>query len=345
MRVLTAIVVLAAAVASPLTLTAAHEPAAHPAAGSVFAASVPFPTNITFDDKGGLWLTSGAGGAQPSDGVWYLPSGAHTARHVAGGLHTALGLTWYQDKLYVGSISSPSAGIVTALSGFNGHGFSTRKRVLSNLPIGRHTVDTIVPGPAGRLYVGVGSTFDNKGRAGRIVSFLPNGSSRRLEATGLRNPYGLAFIPKTNTLLVSDNARDDLGAFRPPDELDAFNVTGKVVNFGFPHCYGQGGPSCARTVKPLVNFAAHASSDGLTISADGKTAYVAENGSSFPANPTGSDVQKIALSGSGASLRAHRTLLSKAFKSHDPLGAAIGPGGKLYVTRFISGGVVVVSTR
>ncbi len=68
-------------------------------------------------------------------------------------------------------------------------------------------------------------------------------------------------------------------------------------------------------------------------------------GRRLPANPTGSDVQKITLSGKGASLHAHRTLLSKAFQSHDPLGAAIGPGDTLVVTRFIGGGVVVVPTH
>src|SRR5277367_220671 len=81
---------------------------ANPAASTGLAGSVPFPTNIVFDSHGGMWLTSGAGGPQPSDGVWYLPPGGHVPRHVAGGLHTALGLAWYRDRLYVGSISSPS---------------------------------------------------------------------------------------------------------------------------------------------------------------------------------------------------------------------------------------------
>jgi glucose/arabinose dehydrogenase len=339
-RVLATIGVLVSGLAGGLSQSPAR-PTAH--AAKVLAASVPFPTNIVFDNHGGMWLTSGAGGPQSSDGVWYLPRSAHTARHVAGGLHTALGLNWYHGTLYVGSISSPSAGIVTALSGFNGHGFASRKRVLRNLPIGRHTVDSIVPGPGGRLYVGVGSTFDNKGRAGRVLSFLPGGSGVRLEASGLRNPYGLAFIPHTSTLLITDNSRDDLGAFKPPDELDAIDVGGPSKNFGFPHCYDQGGASCRGTVAPLVRFGAHASSDGIAVTADGRTAYVAENGSSFPANPTGSDVQKITLSGTGSRLKARRTQLSKAFKSHDPLGAAIGPGGALYVTRFVSGGAVAVA--
>ncbi len=261
MRVLALIaIVFTIAAAAPLGEGAPRRPVT-----VVYARNVPFPTNIVFDDKGGLWLTSGAGGPQDSDGVWYLPRFARSARHVAKGLHTALGLTWYKHVLYVGSISSPSNGIVTALSAFNGHSFAHRKRVLKKLPIGRHTVDTIVPGPGGRLYVGVGSTFDNKGRAGRVLSFLPSGKKVRLEATGLRNPYGLAFVPHTSTLLITDNGRDDLGAFKPPDELDAIDVSGPVKNFGFPHCYGQGGPSCKGKVPALVRFGAHASSDGIAV--------------------------------------------------------------------------------
>jgi glucose/arabinose dehydrogenase len=344
MRTLALIAVAAAlVVAGPLSAGSARAPVPL----RVYARNVPFPTNVTFDGKGGMWITSGAGGPQGSDGVWYLPRGAASARHVITGLHTALGLRWYKGALYVGSISSPTNGIVTASSGFDGHRFAHRRTVLKHLAIGRHTVDSIVPGPGGRLYVGVGSRFDHSGPpslVGRVLSFKPDGSGVHTEATGLRNPFGLAFIPHTSTLLITDNGRDDLGLFKPPDELDAVDVAGPVKNFGFPRCYGQGGPSCQGKVGALVKFGAHASSDGLAVTSDGKTAYVAENGSSFPANPTGSDVQKIALSGSGAHLRAHRTLLTKAFASHDPLGAAIGPGGRLYVTRFIGGGVALVPT-
>src|SRR5215471_12016101 len=145
------LIATAVVVAGPLTTGSARTPAMLPA-----ATNVPFPTNLTLDSKDRLWLTSGAGGPQASDGVWYLPFGGRRARHVISGLHTALGLTWYKGVLYVGSISSPTNGIVTAYSGFNGHKFAHRRLVLKHLAIGRHTVDSIVPGPGGRLYVGVG---------------------------------------------------------------------------------------------------------------------------------------------------------------------------------------------
>ena len=240
---------------------------------------------------------------------------------MAKGLHTALGLTWYSNVLYVGSISSPSNGIVTALSGFNGHAFAHRKRVLKKLPIGRHTVDTIVPGPGGRLYVGVGSTFDNKGRAGRVLSFMPRRQKRAPRGDRPAQPVRARVHP------AHEHAADHRQRPRRPRRVQAARrarrdrrLRAGQATSASRTATTRAGPSCRGTVPPLVRFGAHASSDGIAVTSNGKTAYVAENGSSFAANPTGSDVQKITLSGKGARLRAHRTLLSKAFAVARPAG-------------------------
>jgi len=305
--------------------------------------NVPFASNVTFDPAGGMWITSGAGGATPSDGVWYAPRGAHRARHVVDGLTTALGLAWHAGVLYVGYISSPSNGRVSAFSGFAHGRFRSQRIVVPRLRIGRHTVDSIAPGPDGRIYVGVGSEGDHSGYPGRVVSFLPGGSGLRREADGLRNPFGLAFVPGTSRLLVSDNARDDLGAFRPPEELEVFDVAATPIpDFGYPHCFGQGGPSCRGKRAPLLKLPAHASSDGIAITKDwaggGLTAFIAQNGSSFSANPTGRDVRIVRL---GPDARtAHESRFAYGFRQQDPLGAAIGPDGALYVTLLISGRVL-----
>jgi glucose/arabinose dehydrogenase len=191
--------------------------------------------------------------------------------------------------------------------------------------------------------VGVGSTSDHSGYPGRVVSFLPDGSELRREAAGLRNPYGLAFVPGTTRLLVTDNGRDDLGAFRPPEELNVFDVTAPArPDFGFPSCYGQGGPACRGKVAPLLDLPAHASSDGIAVTTDwaggGLTAFIAQNGSSYPANPTGRDVRMVRL-GPGAQTASERRF-AWGFARQDPLGAAIGPDGTLYVTLLLSGRVV-----
>lgn len=335
-----ALAALLGAAALPAT---AHAAIRAPAGVRVsVVAKVPSPTNLAFDSAGRLWVASGAGAARSSDGVWVVPRGSSRARHVVSALPTALGIAAYRRTVYVGYARTPSRGRVLALSRFDGRRFGLRRAALDDLPIGRHAVDTIVPGPDGRLYVGVGSTFDNRGRRGRVLSFSPGGGSPRIEAIGLRNPYGLAFVPGTSKLLVTDNARDDLGPFRPPEELNVVDTSRAAPDFGFPGCYDQGGSACAGTVAPLLRLPAHASSDGLAITSDwgggGLTAFVAENGSSFAANPTGNDVRIVRLGPRASSAR--QRVFASGFAAHDPLGAAIGPDGALYVTLFASGRVI-----
>jgi glucose/arabinose dehydrogenase len=301
---------------------------AHGVTPTVVAKGIPFATNVVFDPAGGMWVTSGAGGSNPSDGVWYVPRGGKP-RHVVRHLRTALGLRWAGGSLYVSHITSPSNGRVTAFTGFDGTRFAKHSIALDGLRVGRHTMDSIVQGPDGRLYVGVGSIYDNHGLPGRVVSWVPGRHTPRVEATGLRNPYGLAFHGAQ--LLVSDNGRDDLGETRPPEELDAFDPAGSMVDFGFPRCSGGLG-QCLGTVAPIVKLPAHASTDGLAVKGD--IAYVAQNGSTIRKQPVGNDVQRIDL-GTG-----RRTRLWKSPVAHDPLGAAIGPDGRLYVTLFLSGKVV-----
>ncbi len=317
-----------------------------------WARGVPHPTNIDFDTRGRMWLTSAAYVTEPANGVWMVPRRGAKPRQVVKRLFTALGLRWYRKRLYVSytspyGFSSKSRGVVVAYSGFDGRRFKHRRVVLRDVPVGVHTVDSVVAGPGGRLYMGIGSrTNDSAGSSkfsATVSSFKPDGTGLKVEASGLRNPYGLAFFPGTSTLLVSDNGRDDLGLNAPPDELNALDVRGAAPFFGFPRCWGEGGGACGASVPPLAELPPHAAAGGVAVSkawgSSGRTAFVAQNGSSFR-NKTGSDVWSVALSGSGASLRGSAHRFASGFAAHDPLGAAIGPGGALFVTLHRSGSVV-----
>jgi len=317
------------------------------------AAGLGQPTNLAFDARGRLWTTSAGNVVAPTDGVWLVPRAGARPRHVVRRLFAALGLAWYRDELYVASIVpyatiATHRGQVLAYGDFDGRRFRHRRTVLRGLPVGLHNLDSIVPGPGGRLYLGVGSRHDTSAGArlaGTVVSFLPSGRGLRVEARGLRNPYGLAFVPGTADLLVTDNGRDDLGAFAPPDELNVLDVTAAAPSFGFPACHGQGGAACAGTLPPLASLAPHASADGLAVAprfgaSAGAVAFVAENGSSFARNPTGNDVLRIDLTREGSGWRAATARFATGFRPHDPLGAAIGPDGALYVTLWSSGRVV-----
>ena len=74
-----------------------------PPPGQLVASGIPYATNVTFDRRGGMWVTSGAPFAQTGDGVWYVAHAGARPVHVVRGTMTALGLTWFRGRLYVTS--------------------------------------------------------------------------------------------------------------------------------------------------------------------------------------------------------------------------------------------------
>jgi glucose/arabinose dehydrogenase len=164
-----------------------------------------------------------------------------------------------------------------------------------------------------------------------------------VEATGLRNPYGLAFLPGTSELLISDHGRDDLGLRAPPEELNVLDVSGPPADFGFPACFGQGGTACAGTRRPLARLAPHAAPGAVAVvrrPGGRATAFVPEFGSSFPAQPTGGDVVAVDLRRRDGRWRASTRRLARGLGRQNPLGAVVGPDGRLYVSLWTRGRIV-----
>jgi glucose/arabinose dehydrogenase len=347
-RSVVAIALLLAALAALAALVAPVRAAAP--SGEVVARGIPFATNVAFDRRGGMWVTSGAPFHEPGDGVWYVAGPGARPVHVIRGTLTALGLAWLRGRLYLASLLGPRTGIVSRYSGFDGRAFAHRRVVVPAISVGLHTLGTIAPGPGRRLYLGVGAEQDAQAgghvTSGTVVSFRADGSALRIEARGLRGPFGLAFVPGTASLLVTDDGRDDLGPARPPDELDLVrDVTRAAPDFGFPGCEDAGGPVCARTVAPLAPLPAHAGVGGVAVAAHwgrgGLTALVAENGSLVPGVDAGRDVRAVALRRRpGGGYLATTTVLAAGYQAQDPLGTAIGPDGALYLTLLRSGEVV-----
>jgi glucose/arabinose dehydrogenase len=317
-----------------------------------FARGIPHPSNLALDPSGRLWVTSAGHLTAPADGVWMVPRRGARPRHVVGQLFSALGLLWHGGELYVSHVvpyatvsAAGHTGRVLAFSGFDGRRFTRRRVVVDGLPTGRHRVDSLAAGPDGRLYLGVGSEFDARRSShrlsGTVVSFLPDGSDLRVEARGLRNPYGLAFIPGTARLLVSEHGRDDLGLRRPPEELNLIPTSGRVRWFGFPGCWGQGGSRCRGARAPLVRLAPHSAPGAVVVAPRfgryGRSAFVARYGSSFSGFPSGGDVVRVALPQRG---RARVRRFATGFGLQDPLGLALGRAGALYVSRWSRGSIV-----
>jgi glucose/arabinose dehydrogenase len=98
-----------------------------------------------------------------------------------------------------------------------------------DLPAGRYnnhwTRNVVATLDGSRLLVtvGAGTNVNEEGvdppdRAA-IWEIRPDGSGKRLLATGLRNPVGLAYEPLTSQLWTTVNERDGLGEDVPPDYL------------------------------------------------------------------------------------------------------------------------------
>ena len=126
---------------------------------------------------------------------------------------------------------------------------------VADLPAGinHHWTKGLVASPDGRrLYVSVGSNSNvgerglqvEEGRAAIWEIDLASGG-RRLYATGLRNPVGLAFEPQTRVLWTVVNERDELGSDLVPDYLTSVREGGF---YGWPWSYW--GPHVDARVRP-----------------------------------------------------------------------------------------------
>jgi len=347
-----AVLVLVSLAAAPSAAAAVRVPAGVKL--QRYAKGIPNPSNLAFDARGRLWATSAGVQAAGADGVWLVSRRGARPRQVVGGLFSALGLTWHRRELYVSHIvphatfAPRHTGRVVAYSGFDGRRFARSRVVVDGLPVGRHRVDSIVAGPGGRLYLGIGSESDHDPSssplAGTVVSFRPGGGGLRVEARGLRNPYGLAVAPGGRRLLVSEHGRDDLGLHSPPDELNLVNPRGRARSFGFPDCWGQGGAPCRGTVAALARLAPHSAPGAVVVARRfgrwGPSAFVTRFGSTFRQNPTGGDVVRVPLGSLGRRSTAPARRFATGFGHQEPLGAALGPGGALYVSLWKSGRIV-----
>jgi glucose/arabinose dehydrogenase len=138
-----------------------------------------------------------------------------------------------------------------------------------------HWTRNLVFSPDGRkLYATVGSesnvSVEKEPMRAAIIEFNPDGTGKRLFATGLRNPVGVAFYPGTNTLWAGVQERDRLGDDLPPDYVTSVQDGGF---YGWPFAYagknedprrkGERPDLVARTIIPDVLIQAHSSVLGL----------------------------------------------------------------------------------
>lgn len=221
---------------------------------------------------------------------------------------------------------------------------------------GGHWTRSLLASPDGRkLYAGVGSLtniadrgFDAEdGRAAIHEIDLGTGDSR-IFASGLRNPVGMAWEPRTATLWTVVNERDGLGDETPPDYLTAVADGGF---YGWPYCYWgktvddrvpQDPERVAAALTPDYALGGHTASLGLcwvpagTLPGFPEGMAVGQHGSWNRSTLSGYRVVLIPFE-NGRPAGPPRDILT-GFLSPDekssygrPVGVALGPDGSLLV--------------
>ncbi len=173
--------------------------------------------------------------------VLLRPTPAGLERHeLVAGLHQPFGMLLHGKYLYVantdGLVRWPFKAGVTRIT-------AAPEQVIA-IPAGpdnNHWTRNVIATPDGSrllLSVGAATNVNEKGTdpadRAAIWEVRPDGSGKRLLATGLRNPVGLAVEPVTGALWTTVNERDGLGEDVPPDYLT------RVVDgafYGWPYVY------------------------------------------------------------------------------------------------------------
>ncbi|UAW99825.1 YbhB/YbcL family Raf kinase inhibitor-like protein [Halopseudomonas nanhaiensis] len=152
--------------------------------------------------------------------------------------------------------------------------FEPLERLLDDLPdAGQHPNRTVVIGPDKALYLSVGSTCNSCNEANpenaTMLQVKPDGSSRKVFASGLRNTIGFGFEPETGRLYGLDHGTDWLGDNVQHEEL---NLIREGSRYGWPYVYDDGKPNPAdappggisheqwaqRSVNPVGLYVPHA---------------------------------------------------------------------------------------
>jgi glucose/arabinose dehydrogenase len=198
---------------------------------------------------------------------------AETRHTFMENLNQPFGMALLGDTFYVGNTDGVSAFPYKP----GDTQITAAGRKLASFKPGGHWTRSLLASPDGtKLYAGVGSLTNigesgleaEEGRAAIYELDLASGGSR-IFASGLRNPVGLAWEPKTGALWTVVNERDGLGDETPPDYLTSVRDGGF---YGWPYCYwGQtvddrvprDAAMVAKAITPDYALGGHTASLGL----------------------------------------------------------------------------------
>jgi glucose/arabinose dehydrogenase len=237
------------------------------ASGLKTPTSFAFGDGVVFEGDGGNSKRS----APPNGGVYAIQGGQ--AVKIPSALKFVAGLAWHNNKLFIsGAVLTPKGPSFRLMSwsGWNGKTFNKR-RTIYTAPKGFDGFNGIAFGADGRLYVGVDVGLTDGNDHGPkstspflydILSFRPNGTDRQVFATGMRQPWQMAFGPNSSSPYVTDLGQDS-GALYPPD----FVLHVKAgQNYGFPKCNHTSALGCPGDAIPFRQFHPHTDLMGIALS-------------------------------------------------------------------------------
>jgi glucose/arabinose dehydrogenase len=304
------------------------------------------PTAFAFDSQGRMYVAS-------QDGNVYLLTDenkdgrADKTSNFASGYVFPLGVAVHIPS---GDVYVSHQGVISVLSDTNADDRADTERILvGDLPFGKHQNDNLEFGPDNLLYIGVGSTCDacddSNPRAATILRFNIDTGQGEVFATGMRNPFDIAFHPQTGELFATDNGRDDLGMDAPFEELNHIVQGG---DYGYPNCWNeQDQAGCEDTMPAVAFFEAHSSANGVDF----------YDGHNFPADYRGNafvsifgswlksgvqtGIQRVALSPDGSSTETSWFIRFPVGVM--PLPLIFGPDDALYIGDYINDAIYRIS--
>jgi glucose/arabinose dehydrogenase len=213
-------------------------------------------------------------------------------------------------------------------------------------PIDHHWTKNVIPSREGsKLYVTVGSNsnvgengMDEEVQRAAILEIDPRTGSKRVFASGLRNPNGMGWEPMTGALWTVANERDEIGDDLVPDYITSVRAGGF---YGWPYSYygrhidkrvrPQRPDLVARAIKPDYAVGSHAGSLGFTF-ATGNTlgpaytegAFVGQHGSWDRKPPSGYKVIFVPFSGGRPNGMPRDVLTGFLTSSGDARGRPVG---------------------
>ncbi|MBJ3785090.1 PQQ-dependent sugar dehydrogenase [Devosia sediminis] len=230
------------------------------------------------------------------------------------GMH---GIAIHEDTVYLATVNE----VYTAPIAADGT-FGELTRIIDDLPDGgQHPNRTLAIGPDGMLYISAGSTCnacaETNPESATMLRAKPDGSSRTIFATGLRNTIGFGWEPNTGRLYGADHGIDWLG---DNEQQEEFNLVEQGKQYGWPYVYDfsrlnpQDNPPEGITLEqwaemseePALGYTAHAAPMQMTFYTGDAfpeeyrgDAFVAMRGSWNRRPPSGYEISRIDFNAEG----------------------------------------------